>query len=266
MYRESPELFKDDMGHLMEELDSAGYESCLFTVHSQAPDAIPKIAHSINYDHTIKYMIAMRPYLFSPQYLKMIIRSFSDIQENRLMINWVDAVRGNENFEGILDIQGDMFDKKVRRKYLEKFLQALDKVQMHREVDMPEALVSGHSPEARELAAKVSLYPATSYDPFRKNYMLYKQHNFKKIFVQVVLLVRDTDEEATIDLNTKVDERFRFGNTIAGSKETIKNKLLDLQNLGATDILVCNSFDGGHAERKRIHDFINELKMNGELI
>lgn len=253
---------------VINELNDAGYYSSLFTVHSKASDYVPKLAYSFDLNHKIKYMIAFRPYLLSPQYFKMLIKGFDEIQQDRVLVNLVHGQIGDyENFDGIMDLNDNLFDSNNRRKYLERFVETLNKAHLYGGFKMPECLVAGGSPDAIQMAARLGFHSANGYDSFIEGgYNNYSNLNFEKIFIQVSLLIRDTDEEANEARNVFVPEPIRNINIICGSPETVLNKLKELQNLGATDILVSNSFEGGRKERQIIHDFVSEQIKNGNLL
>ena len=55
-------------------------------------------------------------------------------------------------------------------------------------------------------------------------------------------------------------QRGHLGSPIYGSKETIKQKILELESLGVTDILF--SQFNQYQETKPIHEFLEELSNN----
>lgn len=265
MWRHSGYPMGDEMIDIMDELDSVGYYSVLLTVHSRMPDFLPKVAYSLNRDQKIKYMVAIRPYLLSPQYFKMLIRGFDDIQPNRIMINWVHGELGpKENFDGVLDLQDDLSQSTQRRGYLKRFIDALDNVDMFHEFTVPESLISGGSPEAVALADSLNMHSANGYDSFvGGGYAHYTDKKFEKVFIQVDLMIRDTDEEAEDAYQRLVPDTHKGINVIFGSPETIIKKLSELADLGATDLLISNSFPCEREERDIVHKFAKQMLESG---
>ena len=269
MVRYDPTPNGEEMKNLIDELDSVGYYSSLFTIHSKGPDYLPKIAYSMNPKHKIKYMLAFRPYLLSPQYFKMLIKGIDEIQPDRMIVNFVHGHIANyENFDGIMDMNRDMFDPAIRRQYMHEFIGRLDRAHLYGGFKMPECLISGGSKEAIKLAADMGFHSGNGYDSFMSEERIayYSGLEFEKIFVQVSLLIRDTDEEADQVRNTLIPEDLRNINIIYGSEETVLNKLFELQKLGVTDILVSNSFAGGKQERDIVHNFVLKQIKNGNLV
>lgn len=261
MWRYNKPMDQADLIEISDELDSVGYYSMLLTVHSRSSDYLPIVSSVLDRGHKLKYILAIRPYLLSPQYLMMLLAGMEEIAKDRIMLNWVHGTLGpNENFNAVLSLPGDMNDPEVRRQHMSDFLEALDKTNMHQDVKVPESMMSGGNPNTVELVKKFGMHLGSGYDIFINNYDSYRKYKFPKIFVQVSLLIRDTDEEALAIKNERVLENI---NVIAGSKETIEKKILELHSMGATDLLVSNAFGERGEERQRIHELVASMKGRG---
>lgn len=252
--------------NVFNELSQYNYEYVLLTVSPLLGDMWTKISSVVDKSHKFKYMIAFRPYLFSPQYLAMLISSFNEISDNRLMLNLVHgSVNSNETFDGILGDKEALLSRESRRSYSKEFVDLLfHKVKMFEPFDMPEILVSGGSDDSIELAKNTSNMIGLYYESFMESPERFTSLGFKKIFVFLSVLVCDTDEEAEEKIS-KMSERERNtnGSPIYGSKETITQKLLELEALGVTDILF--SQFNQYQDTKPVHLFLQELTDNGIL-
>lgn len=256
---ETPESIKD----VYSEINQYNYESVLLTVSSLLGDMWTKSATAVDKSHKFKYMIAIRPYLFSPQYLAMLISSFNQISNNKLIINLVQGNIGtNEDFNGIIGSKEMKLDTaEGRRAYSTEFIDKLFKVKMFEPFEMPEILVSGSSDDSIHLAKKTSNIIALYYESFIENPKKFSSLNFNKIFIFLSVLIRETDEEAEREVSEMpLWQRAQFGSPIYGSKETIKQKILELESLGVTDILF--SQFNQYQETKPIHEFLEELSNN----
>lgn len=262
--QETVESLKD----LTNDLDKYGYESLLFLVHPKAADLWTKLSTSINHNHTFKYMIAFRPYLFSPQYLASLSLSFSEMSNNRLMLNLVhgilDGSAGDDSLDGI--VGGDLFyDDKYKREYSREFVKKfLNDAKTYAKFEMPELVISGKSDESIEIANDSSQIIATFCEDFLKDPTRFTRHNFKKIFVPLSILVCDTDDICEDEVSKIPQEkRVVYGDQIYGCKETIRKKILELESLGVTDILFSH-FDAWH-DPQDVHEFLKELSEEGIL-
>lgn len=255
----------ESLKELTEYLDAYGYESLLFLINSALGDMWTKLVTSINDKHSFKYMIAFRPYLFSPQYLAMLSSSFNEVSNNRLMLNLVHGIIGmKESMSGI--VNGELFeDPKFRREYAEEFMQKfLHHSELHKPFQMPEVLVSGASDESIYIAKQTSNIVATFAESFLQDPKRFTDHGFAKIFVPLSILVRDTDEEAEEEVSLiPKEKRVINGDSLYGSRETVKKKILELESFGVTDILFSH-FDPQH-DPQPVHDFLNELTRDGIL-
>lgn len=244
---------------VFEEVNPYGYGVVLLTVSPLLGDMWTKISSVVDKSHTFKYMIAFRPYLFSPQYLAMLISSFNQISNNRLMLNLVHgAIGGNESFDGIIS-STVISTREGRRDYSKEFVdKLLHSVKMFEPFDMPEILVSGGSDDSIDLAKNTSNTIGLYYESFMKSPERFTSQNFDKIFVFLSVLVFDTDEEAEEKISSMTEsERDAGGSPIYGSKETLKQKIKELESLGVTDIFF--SQFNQYEDPKPVHEFLEEL-------
>lgn len=259
MLRYDPEISRDDLLNLTNELDDVGYYSVLLTVHSRAQDYLPKVASILPNDAKIKYILAVRPYLLSPQYFMMLWSALNSIQKDRIIINWVHGTLGpKENFDAVLNIPENMQDPVTRKKHMRNFLESLNKTNMFKPAEMPESLLSGGAEDALKMVKEFGMSLGTGYDIILDEHERYRKMEFPRTYVQVSIVVRDTDEEAELVRSTNVVEN---RNIIVGSKDTVLKKIQELEAMGATDLLISNAFSGGKEERDIIHNFIKEARL-----
>ena len=74
-------------------LNSNNFSGVMFTHDIPEGDMFIKAAKDIKQGENIKYLVAIRPYTISPQYLSMINRSMDKIDKNRLpsSTRWICA-------------------------------------------------------------------------------------------------------------------------------------------------------------------------------
>jgi hypothetical protein len=108
-------------------LNNHNFSGVMFTHDIPEGDMFVKAAKDISTDESIKYLIAIRPYTISPQYLSMINRSMNQIDKDRLQINLISGyIKDHES--GVGGIVGDVNDDSEnidRSNYMIKFLKAL---------------------------------------------------------------------------------------------------------------------------------------------
>lgn len=113
------------------EMEDAGITGNLCTYESWEPDYFTRIARDIDVHKKIKYMVAIRPHVLSPEYLIKITKSIKEISKvDRLQIN---LVSGHINFEDheIDRTLGTITNKSTRQErsnYLIEYINLLNKL------------------------------------------------------------------------------------------------------------------------------------------
>ena len=257
MWRNSPSISGSEVSEVVNELDEAGYYSILFPIKSTTADYLPRVISSIKAEQKIKYMIPIRPYLLSPQYLGMLSAGIEAVVPGRTIFNFINGhIDTDENLDGIIYSSINFSDKSDRRRHLEEFIETLGHIKMQEQPDFSEVLVSGGSLETLEVTHRVGAGLATSYSSFMQNhYEFYSRFSFKSIYVQVCILLTNSEDDP------KIAEAIANNpsGVIYGSQSEVSRKIQELESMGVTDLLVSNAFDGGKEERLKIHKFVGSF-------
>lgn len=116
-------------------LNSHHFSGVMFTHDIPEGDMFVKAAKDISLNENIKYLVAIRPYTISPQYLSMINRSMDRIDKGRLQINLISGyIKDHE--KGVGGIVGDITDKSSsldRSNYMIEFLKVLSEMDQDKE-------------------------------------------------------------------------------------------------------------------------------------
>ncbi len=118
-------------------LNQNNFSGMMFTYDIPEGDMFVKIANTIRKDERIKYLVAIRPYTISPQYLYMINQSMNRIDRGRLQINIIPGYIKQHEI-GVGGIVGDVNDDSHpvdRSNYTIKFIETLNK--MNQDKDFP---------------------------------------------------------------------------------------------------------------------------------
>lgn len=115
-------------GNEITELEDSGFHGVLFTYDALQGDFFVRIARSMDVSQKIKYMVAIRPYTISPQYLSMISQSIGEISPNRLQLNIISGYTKphEEVVGGILGEINDLSSKPDRSNYLVEFVHSMN--------------------------------------------------------------------------------------------------------------------------------------------
>jgi len=150
-----------DLGYISDLLEDAGFYGWLLPYAVGVPDPFTRIARSLKTDQNLKYLVAVRPYTISAQYLLAIIDSLDLIQEDRVRVNFVPGfIDGEQSFGGIFSEVNDATPFEERKKFFCSYLEQFKKW----DVKKPYTYISGQSddicPNMDSLGdANIVLYP-----------------------------------------------------------------------------------------------------------
>lgn len=182
--RSSNFIFND----LSDELESAGFSGILFPCSSYGDDPFISIARNINSEKSIKYMVAIRPYTISPQYLSRISNSINKISHGRTLINFVSGwiYDHEKNIGGIHGKTTDASSSVERSNYLIEYINTVEQMG----AEGPDFYVSVTNPIVFEKTKKHKVIIPYSW---------YKENKFDlsqvKAMISICPVIRKTNEE-----------------------------------------------------------------------
>lgn len=109
-------------------LEESGFSGVMFTHDLLQGDIFTKVAIDIKHTEKIKYLVAIRPYTISPQYLCMINQSIDSIMKKRLQVNLISGyLKEHEiDFGGIIGGINDLSNNIDRSNYLIEYTHTLN--------------------------------------------------------------------------------------------------------------------------------------------
>lgn len=115
-------------GDQISRLENSYFSGVMFTYDSTQGDMFVRVAKDIKLKEKIKYLVAIRPYSISPQYLCMINKSMSEIDSSRLQINLISGyIKDHElDFGGILGSVNDTSSRAERSNYMIDYVNTLN--------------------------------------------------------------------------------------------------------------------------------------------
>lgn len=143
---------ENDFKELSDQLEEAGFYGTLLPYVVGIGDYFVKISRYLTVGEKLKYIVAIRPYTISPQYIKMIIKSINQIDRGRVEINFVSGVidEYEKDFNGIYGEINDSSSFKERKKYLLDYLKVWNDMQATK----PYVYVSGMTEEIWDAVEK----------------------------------------------------------------------------------------------------------------
>jgi len=109
-------------------LEKSHFDGVMFVYDAILGDVFTKVARDIRLNEKIKYLVAIRPYTISPQYLCMISKSINSIAPGRIQVNLISGyVKEHEkDFGGIIGDINDDSDRIDRSNYLIEYVKMLN--------------------------------------------------------------------------------------------------------------------------------------------
>jgi len=250
----SPEEIKT----LARQLDEYGYYCLLLTYHSLSEDMLTKSLLAAENNVNLKFMLAIRTYAISPEYMAMICRSYQNSFKDKLILNIAsgDIHKEETSVEDIVFLKEQISSPEQRldytKEWIEKFIQISSKPNWY----SPKLIMSGHSEKTREMANK---FDATSL------VMLNTQKQYvstggniinKKQMIALSVCIRDNKEQAYSFIEKNTHKEY-YKACVYGNKEEVKKELLDLFNNGADEILI--SAISNDDNIIAIHELVKEI-------
>jgi len=184
-------LFNPDF-ILLTEMEEAGVFGNLFTYDTKQSDFFTKIARDIDVHKKIKYMVAIRPHVLSPEYLVKIHKSIREIaKEDRLQINLISGKINAEEQE-IIRTLGKITNKSTtieRSNYLIEYVELLNQLPQR---ERPDYYISVTNDFTFETASKYNNKMIVPYHQYTNN--KYNVEN-KKIMIYLTPIIRKTQKE-----------------------------------------------------------------------
>jgi len=234
-----------ELKNLSEDLEKNGFDGVLLIYSFYSDDHFVKIANSIDVNKKIKYIVAIRPYAISPQYLCMINNSFKKISKNRIIINIVTGwiYDQDKTVGGIQGVVNDLSSNIERSNYLIDYVKTLNSV-------------SGGPPEFYVSVTNETVFNSVSKNNVIVPYSLYKQNRFNldknKTMISIFPIIRETEEELFDLKKVKRQQDVEYF-----TKKEFEKFLHDLESDGIFNILLGNDHD--EESKKNIISFVSSI-------
>jgi len=252
----------DYLHRLSARLEDVGYESVLLVYHSKVPDFLTKVVRVMSEKQKLKYMVAIRTYAISPEYMAMICQSINEIIPNKILLNVVsgDIQNGETSIDDLILIDKMIQTTESRIEYTDMWLNKFLNMEILK--NKPRIVMGGHSNKTRNIALK---YNSTHLSMINRHIDHLNTDSPVINPSQMIcfgVVVRDTQEEAEAFGNEffNESEKLLF---VCGTKQYLKEKIGYLKSIGITDLLIHDHMQDPKSDS--VHDIIKEIieEQNG---
>jgi len=238
-----------DFQNLSKKIESYGFDGILFPYASYDEDFFISIAKNINVNSKIKYMVAIRPYTISPQYLFKIIKSINNLSDGRVLINFVSGwIYDDEKILG--GVHGDINDLSSnidRSNYLVDYIKTLNKMNSN--------IVDFYVSVTNDV-----VFQETKNNKVIVPYSWYKQKKFNlyesKSMISICPVIRKTKEEIDILKDYPVAQDTEFF-----TEKEFLNFLYDLESKHINGLLIFEN-----AENLENENILRLIKQHKKII
>jgi hypothetical protein len=223
------------------------YSGALFTYNIDTGDYFTRIANQIDKKIDFKYMVAIRPYAVSPQYLCMINNSMNIIAKDKIQINLVSGTLKDweKDFGGIIGTTNDLSSNVEKSKYLMEYIENIETIKRK----IPDYYVTITNQFVFNKASNLGSKMMIPYEDYKNN--SYDLNN-KKIMIAVFPIIRETREELN---NNKL--RSDLSNLGLFLPEEFIDFIEELKNKGIEEVMICH---WDKKEKKILNKIIKEYK------
>ena len=225
-----------EIKELSKKLEASGYYSVLLTYHSKNKDFLIKSFAAASKDQKLKYMLAVRTYAITPEYMTMICRSYQEEFPDKLILNVVsgDIHSDETSMDDIVWFSKYLDTPEKRLDYTKDWMVKFKNLSKYY---YPEIFMAGHSQETRKIANDFNATHISMLDMYKSYLNLPNRVINKKQMVSLSILIRDSKKEAEDFIQSNAMGN-GLGWTLYGTQDEVIGQIKDLSSLGVTDIII----------------------------
>jgi len=245
-------IFCNDINEV-EKLVQHNYSGALLIYNTGLSDFFTQVSRTMNTVDTFKYMVAVRPYAISPQYLCMINDSINSIDKNRLEINLISGWAKEDEKEsgGILGEVNDSSLKIDKINYLIKYIDVLENINKN----TPDYYVSVAHDYMVNKTLKHNSKLLIDYVDYKNN--TYDLNN-RDVMIYSWIILRETQEELDALRKQNSEAHFEYYKLQYFTFKELTDILNKLKSEGINKILFYAYWD--EQEKQIINNFVKEYK------
>ena len=233
--------------NMVDMLYKNGFDGNLFLAGGKNDDFV-KIAKYMDTSKTFKYMVAVRAYTISPQYLSMICSSIDEISPNKIEINLLSGWIKEEEKQigGIVGDINDLSSQIDKSNYMINFLETVNNMKIFKK---PRIYVSCTNQFTFAAAKKHKEHVILPYSRYKTGeYDIEKS----KTIISIGPIFKDYENHSTIDIGYAPDDSEFF------TKKEFALFLNKLNSEGFDGVLIYGwPFE---TEHEKILEFVKEYK------
>ena len=245
-------FFSNNIDEVKELIDHH-YSGALLIYNTDLSDFFTQVARTMNVEENFKYMVAVRPYAISPQYLCMLNDSINNIDKDRLEINLISGwAKEDEQYSGgILGKVNDASSKLDKSNYLIEYVDVLETINKN----TPNYYISVADQNMVNQTIKHNSKLLINYPDYKNNVY---QINNRNVMIYLWVILRETQDELNFVRQQNSDDLYNYYRLQYFTYEEFNNIIDDLKNNGINKILLYAFWN--NEERKKLNNFVKQYK------
>jgi hypothetical protein len=166
------------------DLESYGFNGAMYPYSPGMGDFFTKISRMIDTESNFKYIVAIRTYVISPQYLSMLCSSINNISKNRVMLNFLTGYvnSGEKEIGGILSDINDNSSNILRSNHMLEYAKEFKRVSNSGYFSPVDFFISTTNNNVFDQCTKNNF-------PILMPYLRYKEDWFNNVGQKIILMI-----------------------------------------------------------------------------
>lgn len=245
--------------HYIDTIYEHGFDGALFLFNAISGDKFVQVARMMDleldkkYNKDFKYMIALRPYAMSPQYLCMINQSIFDMTRKNLQINLISGYTKEEekHVGGIIGSVNDLSTSIDKSNYMIEFMHAINKMNKY----VPDLYISTTNEYTHNVANQYKYKTIVPYSKYISS--AFENMDNKRTMISIGPILRKTEQdfEELGELSIPSDSKYFTYNEFNDFLNSLKAQ-------GFEEVII---FSWPDQERENILSFVKQYKEKTEI-
>jgi len=166
------------------DLESSGFNGVMYPYSPGMGDFFTKISRMLDVESNFKYIVAIRTYVISPQYLSMLCSSINNISKNRIMLNFLTGYvnAGEKQIGGIVSEINDNSSNVKRSNYMLDYAKEFKRVSNSGYFSPVDFFISTTNKEVFNQCSENEF-------PILIPYLRYKEKWFNNVGQKIILMI-----------------------------------------------------------------------------
>lgn len=245
-------IFSDKINEVKELIDHS-YAGGLFVYNTFSSDFFTQISRTMIEKQKFKYMVAIRPYTISPQYLCKINESINNIDKDRIEINFISGHTPQREINSC-DVLGSVNDSSSTDDKVNYLIEYVDVLEKNNKV-LLDYYVSVINKDMVNKTLKHNSKLLIEYQEYKDK--IYNIEN-RNVMIYFWAVLRETKEELEDVRKQRIEKDHKDSKILYFTHKEFNDIVNELENKGINKILLYANWI--EKERSILNNFVKQYK------